>query len=108
MTYAFEMGSGAMIYPYIPSFIMIGSGIQTMLCRIHRHRQHDDIMNLHLFFQNKGNRLRSMREYLSVCTSYWSTLNKMIEIGKNLSTCISATPTEVIAKFLSPSRLVLI
>jgi hypothetical protein len=27
-TYAAEMGSGAMIYSYIPSFIEIGSGIR--------------------------------------------------------------------------------
>jgi hypothetical protein len=30
MKYAVEMGSGAMIYSYIPSFIKIGSGIQTL------------------------------------------------------------------------------
>jgi hypothetical protein len=30
-----EMGSGAMIY--VPSFIRIGSGIQTLIKGIHRH-----------------------------------------------------------------------
>jgi hypothetical protein len=35
MMYAVEMGSGAMIYSYIPSFIKIGSGIQTLMWGIH-------------------------------------------------------------------------
>jgi hypothetical protein len=35
MKYAVEMVSGAMVY--IPSFIMIGSGIQKLIGRIHRH-----------------------------------------------------------------------
>jgi hypothetical protein len=35
MKYAVEMGSGAMIY--IPSFIMIGSGIQKLIGGIQRH-----------------------------------------------------------------------
>jgi hypothetical protein len=36
--YAVEMGSGAMIYSYIPSFIKIGSGIQKLMKGgIHRH-----------------------------------------------------------------------
>jgi hypothetical protein len=35
MRYAVEMGSGAIIYKYIPSFIKIGSGIQRMIGRIH-------------------------------------------------------------------------
>jgi hypothetical protein len=30
MKYATEMGSGAMTYEYIPSFIKIGSGIQKL------------------------------------------------------------------------------
>jgi hypothetical protein len=34
MKYAVEMGSGAVIY--IPSFIKIGSGIQTLIEGIHR------------------------------------------------------------------------
>jgi hypothetical protein len=33
--YAFEMGSGAVIY--VPSFIKIGSGIQKLIGGIHRH-----------------------------------------------------------------------
>jgi Uri superfamily endonuclease len=35
MKYAVEMGSCAVIY--IPSFIKIGSGIQKLIRRIHRH-----------------------------------------------------------------------
>jgi hypothetical protein len=35
MKYAFGVGSFAMIY--IPSFIKIGSGIQKLIGRIHRH-----------------------------------------------------------------------
>jgi hypothetical protein len=34
-TYAVEMRSGAMIY--IPRFIKIGSGVQKLIGRIHRH-----------------------------------------------------------------------
>jgi hypothetical protein len=36
MKYAFEMGSGVMIY--IPSFIKIGSGIQKLKGEFHRHK----------------------------------------------------------------------
>jgi hypothetical protein len=47
MKYAVEMGSGAMLY--IPSFIMIGSGIQKLTGeRI--HRQHGGRICLLLFF----------------------------------------------------------
>jgi uncharacterized RmlC-like cupin family protein len=46
MEYTVEMGSGAMIY--IPSFINIGSGIQTLGGEI--HRQHGDRISL-LFFK---------------------------------------------------------
>jgi hypothetical protein len=35
MKYAVEMGSGAIMY--IPSFIKIGSGVQKLIGRIHRH-----------------------------------------------------------------------
>jgi hypothetical protein len=35
--YAVEMGSGSMIYSYIPSFIKIGSDIQKLIRGIHRH-----------------------------------------------------------------------
>jgi hypothetical protein len=49
MKYAIEMGSGAMIH--IPSFIKIGSGIQTLIGGI--HRQHGDLISLLLFFQNR-------------------------------------------------------
>jgi hypothetical protein len=51
MKYAVEMGSGAMIY--IPSFIMIGSGIQKLIGGIHRHREHGDLTSLLPFFLNK-------------------------------------------------------
>jgi hypothetical protein len=37
MQYAIEMGSGATIYPYILSFIKIGSGIQKLTERIHTY-----------------------------------------------------------------------
>jgi hypothetical protein len=41
MTYAAEIGSGAMIYEYTPSFIETGSGIQKLMGRgdtqIYRH-----------------------------------------------------------------------
>jgi hypothetical protein len=49
MTYAVEIGPGAMIY--IPSFIKIGSGIQRLLGGggIRRHTEHGDLISL-LFF----------------------------------------------------------
>jgi hypothetical protein len=37
MKYTVEMGSGAMIYEYIRSFIKIGLGVQKLTRRIHRH-----------------------------------------------------------------------
>jgi hypothetical protein len=37
MKYAVEMGSGAIIYMYIPSFIKICSGIQKLIGGSHRH-----------------------------------------------------------------------
>jgi hypothetical protein len=37
MKYAVEMGSGAIILVHIPNFIMIGSVIQKLTERIHRH-----------------------------------------------------------------------
>jgi hypothetical protein len=54
-----EMHLGAMIY--IPSFIKIGPGIQTLIGgNTYRktHRQQGDLINLHVFFQNKGSRLK--------------------------------------------------
>jgi hypothetical protein len=48
MMYAIEMGSGAMVYT--PSFIKIGSGIQMV---IGGGQQHDDLISLLLFFQNR-------------------------------------------------------
>jgi hypothetical protein len=52
MTYAFEMGSGAMTY--IPNFIKICSGIQKLIGGgggIHRHREHGD--RISLFQENR-------------------------------------------------------
>jgi hypothetical protein len=37
MKYAVEMGSGAMIYSYIPSFTKIGSNIQKLMCGVTVH-----------------------------------------------------------------------
>jgi hypothetical protein len=53
---------GAVIF--IPRFINIGSGIQKLMKGI--HRQLGDLINLHVFFQNKGSRLIKMRD-----TSFW-------------------------------------
>jgi hypothetical protein len=54
MKYTVEMGSGAR--RYVPDLIKIGSGIQKLMGggRIHRHRQHCDVISLILFSQNKG------------------------------------------------------
>jgi hypothetical protein len=41
MKYAVQMGSGAM--KYVPSFIEIGSGIQTLIEGIHRHTDRKEI-----------------------------------------------------------------
>jgi hypothetical protein len=54
MKYAVEMGSCAMIY--IPSVIKIGIGNQNSLGG--NHRQHDDLISLILFFQNKESKLK--------------------------------------------------
>jgi hypothetical protein len=37
--YAVEMGSGVMIYMYIPNFMEIAAGIQTLIGGIHRHTE---------------------------------------------------------------------
>jgi hypothetical protein len=51
------MGSGAVIY--IPSSIKFGSGIQKLIeGDIQTHRQHDNLISLLLFFQNKESRLK--------------------------------------------------
>jgi hypothetical protein len=47
MKCAVQMGSGAMIYTYIPSFIKI-SKVNTGDTQT--HRQHGDLMSLFLFF----------------------------------------------------------
>jgi hypothetical protein len=58
MKYVVEMSSGAMIY--IPSFIIIGSGILKFTGRIQKHtREHGDLMSTLLFFQNNEKRLKS-------------------------------------------------
>jgi hypothetical protein len=52
MKYAAEMGSGGMVY--IPSFIKIGSDIQTLLggsTNIQTHRQRGDCLDLVSFFK---------------------------------------------------------
>jgi hypothetical protein len=54
MIYAVEMGSCATMY--IPSFIKIDSGIQTLIGGI--HRQQGDLISLILFFFNKESRLK--------------------------------------------------
>jgi hypothetical protein len=58
VNYTVEMASGGMTY--IPSFIKIGSGVQTLgrdACT-DTHRQQDHLISLLLFFQNKESRLK--------------------------------------------------
>jgi hypothetical protein len=55
MTYAIEMGSGAIIY--IPSFIKIGSDIQKLIRGV-TDTQRGDRINLLPFFQNKESSLK--------------------------------------------------
>jgi hypothetical protein len=53
MKYAVEMGSGAAIYNYMPRFMKIGSGIQTLLWgggNSQTHREHGDRISLVSFF----------------------------------------------------------
>jgi hypothetical protein len=50
MKYAVELGSGAVIY--IPSFINIGSGIQTLIGGIHRHT--DGMEIAYAYFRKVG------------------------------------------------------
>jgi hypothetical protein len=47
MKYAIEMGSGVMIH--MPSFIQIGSGIQTLMGATQTHGQQGDLISLPLF-----------------------------------------------------------
>jgi hypothetical protein len=56
MKYAVEMGSIAVMY--IPSFIKIGSSIQILTGKIHRHKQQGNLISLLLFFQNRESRLK--------------------------------------------------
>jgi hypothetical protein len=57
MKYAVEMSSGAMVY--IPSFIKIGSGLQTLIGEFtNTNRPHGDLIRLILFFQNKESMLK--------------------------------------------------
>jgi hypothetical protein len=48
MKYAVEMGSDALMY--IPSFIKICSGIQTLIGGIHRHSDSMEIAEAYFFF----------------------------------------------------------
>jgi hypothetical protein len=57
MKFAVEIGSGAMIYSYIPSFMKIGSVIHNLIGGTQRHRQHGDCISLFLFFQSKERRI---------------------------------------------------
>jgi hypothetical protein len=77
MKYAVEMGSPDMIH--IPSFIKIGSGIQTLIGG-YSHRQHGDTMSLLLFFLNKESRLKIISQKIH-CTTITKT-NKSILLGK--------------------------
>jgi hypothetical protein len=57
MKYAVEMGSCAMIY--IPSLIMISSGIQKLMGQyIQTHRKPGDLKRLFFIFQNKESMLK--------------------------------------------------
>jgi hypothetical protein len=49
MKYAVEIGSGAMIYSYIQSFIKIGSGTQNLLRRYTDTKDGDKILEKHDF-----------------------------------------------------------
>jgi hypothetical protein len=52
--------AGDMIY--VPSLIKIGSGIQKLIGENSQtHRQHGDLIILHLFFRNKESRLNMLR-----------------------------------------------
>jgi hypothetical protein len=53
MKYAVELGSGGMIYSYIPIFIKIGSNIQKLMGGGDTHRQHGDLISLLLFLYSK-------------------------------------------------------
>jgi hypothetical protein len=64
---AVEMGSGVLIYIYIymPSFIKVGSGIQSQTRTVH-----GDPISILLFVQNKGSRLKcSVYEILHLWSS---------------------------------------
>jgi hypothetical protein len=63
MKYAAELGSGAMIYSYIPSLVKIGSGIQKLMgdTQTHRYTGKETGWISHkptLIFQDKESRLR--------------------------------------------------
>jgi hypothetical protein len=77
MKYAVEIGSGYMTWE--PSFVKIGSGIQTLVGDKQTHIEHGDLISLLLFFQNKESRLKSrLMEsscYLYVCIPIYQLLN---------------------------------
>jgi hypothetical protein len=59
MKYAAGLGSGAMMC--VPSFIKIVSGIQKLIWGdSQEHRQHEDLISLLSFFQNKESRPESV------------------------------------------------
>jgi hypothetical protein len=65
MKYAVEMGSGAMIYTYIPSLTNTGSGIQKLIGG-GTHTQEADLISLLLIFQNKGSRLKMVKRKMAL------------------------------------------
>jgi hypothetical protein len=80
MKYVVEMGSGGMIY--VPSYIKIGSVIQKLMRRIHRHRQHGYRMPI-FFTLNKKLRLvhaisrlsEYLYAYMSMCPCFLLSVN---------------------------------
>jgi hypothetical protein len=60
--YTAEMGSGAM--KYMPSFIKIGWGIQTLIERIYIHRQQGHLIYILLFYQNQESRHKKTPPFL--------------------------------------------
>jgi hypothetical protein len=73
MKHAVAMGSGAMIYTYIPSFIKTGSGVQKFMeGDTQTHRQKGGLRLL-LCFQNKESRL--MKFVFIRCLKYSRPIN---------------------------------
>jgi hypothetical protein len=73
MKYAIQMGSGAMIYEHIPSFIQIGSDIQKLIAGdTQTYRQLDDFISLLLFLKYKES---SLKMQLYPCKSLKSNID---------------------------------